>query len=130
MAQDAPPVPPCIPVLWADAVIAECSLPDSSQTANNLSSEPHPVAKFLISPLLCVVPFKMDTARKETPKYCPSHGIWVAKATLRWVQILLGILILALAGALSFGNEVGNVLPFIIASPSVSPVLTTFLECR
>lgn len=72
----------------------------------------------------------MDPARKESRKYCPSHGVWVAKASLRWVQILLGILILALTGALTFGNEVGNVLPFIIASPSVSPVPDHFLGMK
>lgn len=60
-----------------------CSLPDLSQTADNLSAEPHPVAKFLISPLLRLFPVKMDPARKETPKSCPSHGVWVAKASLR-----------------------------------------------
>ncbi|KAK1831656.1 hypothetical protein QBC39DRAFT_350579 [Podospora conica] len=64
----------------------------------------------------------MDPAPEQAPQYCPSHGVWVAKASLRWVQILIGILILALTGAI-LGNEVGNVLPFIIASPSVALAL-------
>jgi hypothetical protein len=53
--------------------------------------------------------------------YIPTRGMGIAKLALRCVQIVLGVVALALAGSISFGmGNVGGLLPFVIVSPPVS----------
>lgn len=62
------------------------------------------------------------TKEPKEPKggYIPSRGMFIAKSTLRCLQILFGILALALTGSISFGTKIGEVMPFIVVSPCVS----------
>ncbi|KAK0658058.1 hypothetical protein B0T16DRAFT_402939 [Cercophora newfieldiana] len=62
----------------------------------------------------------MEKQPKE-PKggYIPTRSMFIAKSTLRCLQILFAVLALGLTGSISFGTNIGVVLPFIVVSPCV-----------